>query len=712
MSAWVNTLLQGVMLGGLYTLFAAGLSLVFGIMRLVNLAHGDFIVLAAFVILTLMQAFGIDPFLATLLAAPLLFGLGYGLQSLLLNRTLDTDVLPPLLVTFGLSIIIQNALLEIFSADSQRLRAGAIETQSIPLGGGISVGTMQLLTLISAIGIILILNYLIYRTEIGRGFRATSDDPEVAQLMGIDNRVIFSLVTAIAMVVIAVAALHLGMRANFDPTIGPARLLYAFEAVIIGGLGSLWGTLAGGILIGVAQAVGAKLNPEWQILTGHLAFLAALVLRPQGLFAGHRGAWTAPETDILPRWCAWLGADAFTDRVRHGLKQAPRLVGRAWRRAAEKLAVFPPTTAGALISGHFACDGGRAGGEERFRVEIATGPSRRLAAAAVGVLVLLIALPALVGRDVLNDLIFVLTMLALAQFWNLLAGYGGLVSVGQQAFVGLGGYLVFAATVHLGVDALVAIPLCGLLAGAVALPTALIVFRLRGAYFAIGTWVIAEVFRLVVAQFKELGGGTGMSLPVLVTNQVLGIESVKALFDVRAAAARDIITYWSALALAVGTVALAYLILRSRHGLALSAIRDSEVAAESVGVDNFKIKLWVYVITAASTGMVGALIYLHKARISPDAAFSVLDWTAYVIFIVVIGGIGTIEGPIVGVLLFYVLQTNLAHFGTWYLMLLGLFAILVMLFAPRGIWGYLSQRYELTLFPIRRRLVERTVSDR
>ena len=712
MTAWVNTLLQGFMLGGLYTLFAAGLSLVFGIMRLVNLAHGDFIVLAAFVILTLMQAFGIGPFLATLLAAPLLFGLGYGLQRLLLNRTLDRGILPPLLVTFGLSIIIQNALLEIFSADSQRLRAGAIETDSIPLGGGIAVGTTQLLTLTFAIGVILILNHLIHRTEIGRGFRATSDDPEVAQLMGIDNRTIFSLVTAIAMVVIAVAALQLGMRANFDPTIGPARLLYAFEAVIIGGLGSLWGTLVGGILIGVAQAVGAKLNPEWQILTGHLAFLAALVLRPQGLFAGHRGASTGPEADISTRWCAWLRTGAITGRVRHGVKQAARLVSRAWRRAAENLATPHPTSTGASISVRSACDGGRAGGEERFRVEIATESSRRLAAAAVGVLVLLVALPVLVGRGVLNDLIFVLTMLALAQFWNLLAGYGGLVSVGQQAFVGLGGYLVFATSVHLGVDPLVAIPLCGLLAGAVALPTALIVFRLRGAYFAIGTWVIAEVFRLVVAQFKELGGGTGMSLPVLVTNQVAGIEWVKALFNVRASAARDIITYWSALALAVGTVALAYLILRSRHGLALAAIRDSEVAAESVGVDNFKTKLWVYVITAAATGMVGALIYLHKARISPDAAFSVLDWTAYVIFIVVIGGIGTIEGPIVGVLLFYVLQTNLAHFGTWYLMLLGLFAILVMLFAPRGIWGYLSQRYELTLFPIRRRLVEKTVSGR
>ena len=345
-------------------------------------------------------------------------------------------------------------------------------------------------------------------------------------------------------------------------------------------------------------------------------------------------------------------------------------------------------------------------GAGRYRIEVATPLSRHIGLAGVGLVALLVALPTFAGRDLLNDLIFVLTMLALAQYWNLLAGYAGLVSVGQQAFVGLGGYLLFALTLHAGLDPLVAILLAGLLAAALALPTALVVFRLSGAYFAIGTWVMAEVYRLVFAQFKQLGGGTGTSLPPFVTNEVAGIQWVKALFDVRTAAARDIITYWTALALAVGTILLVYLILRSRHGLALAAIRDSEAAAESVGVDNSRTKLWVYVVTAAATGMVGALIYLQKARISPDAAFSVLDWTAYVIFIVVIGGIGTIEGPIVGVLVFYVLQTNLAHFGTWYLILLGLFAILVMLFFPRGIWGYLSERYGLVVFPIRRRLVE------
>lgn len=343
--------------------------------------------------------------------------------------------------------------------------------------------------------------------------------------------------------------------------------------------------------------------------------------------------------------------------------------------------------------------------ESRYRIAVAAGGSRRVGVLCAVLLCVLIALPVYAGRDLINDLIFVFTMLALAQFWNLLAGYAGLVSVGQQAFVGLGGYLLFALSVHARIDPLAAIVLAGLAAAVIALPTALVVFRLRGAYFAIGTWVMAEVYRLVFAQFRQLGGGTGTSLPPYVTNEVAGIAWVRAFFDVRTSAARDMITYWAALALVIATILFVYLVLRSRYGLALAAIRDSETAAESVGVDNLKTKLKVYVATAAGTGMVGALIYLQKARISPDAAFSVLDWTAYVIFIVVIGGIGTIEGPIVGVLVFYVLQTNLAHFGTWYLILLGAFAIVTMLFAPRGIWGFLADRYGLSIFPTRRLLV-------
>jgi branched-chain amino acid transport system permease protein len=284
MTAWLDALIQGLLLGGLYALFAAGLSLIFGVMRLVNLAHGDLIVLAAFIILVVTDRFGLNPFVAVLIAAPILFLAGFALQHVLLNRTLGGDLLPPLLVTFGLSIIIQNGLLQIFSADSQRLRVGAIETASIPLGGGIAVGVVPLLTLLSAVAVIVLLNLIFYRTAIGRAFRATSDDPEVAQLMGIDHQRIFAVAMGLAFVVITIAALYLGLRANFDPSIGPARLLYAFEAVIIGGLGSFWGTLAGGIVLGLAQTIGAQIDPEWQILAGHLAFLAVLAIRPRGLF--------------------------------------------------------------------------------------------------------------------------------------------------------------------------------------------------------------------------------------------------------------------------------------------------------------------------------------------------------------------------------------------------------------------------------------------
>ena len=280
---WVDTILQGVLLGGLYALFAAGLSLVFGIMRLVNLAHGDLIVFGAYLILVVVSVLGLHPFLAAIIAAPVMFLFGWVLQKAVLNRTLGDDILPPLLVTFGLSIVIQNGLLESFSADSQRISMGALETASVSLGP-ISAGVLPLMTFGSAILVIVALNQLFYRTAIGRAFRATSDDPVTASLMGIRPDRVFATATAIAMLVVTIAALYLGTRANFDPNVGPARLIYAFEAVIIGGLGSLWGTLAGGIIIGVAQTLGAAINPEWQILAGHVAFLLVLLVRPRGLF--------------------------------------------------------------------------------------------------------------------------------------------------------------------------------------------------------------------------------------------------------------------------------------------------------------------------------------------------------------------------------------------------------------------------------------------
>jgi branched-chain amino acid transport system permease protein len=340
-----------------------------------------------------------------------------------------------------------------------------------------------------------------------------------------------------------------------------------------------------------------------------------------------------------------------------------------------------------------------------FHIET-SGSAGRLSAAIICVVLLVtVLLPVFASRDLIQNLIFLFYMMALAQCWNLLAGYAGLISVGQQAFVGLGGYLLFALTLPGGINPLLAIPLAGIISAALALPTALIVFRLRGAYFAIGTWVVAEVYRLVFAQFRSLGGGTGTSLDPSVTSSVPGIEWIKTLLDIRTPAARDIISYWLVLALVAGTLALVYFTLRSRRGLALGAIRDNETAAASLGVDIYRIKLGVYVATAAMTGMIGAMIYLQKARISPDAAFSVLDWTAYVIFTTVIGGIGTIEGPMIGAVIFYLMQRYLADFGAWYLIVLGALGIFVMLFAPKGLWGFVSERYHVTLFPTRRGLI-------
>jgi branched-chain amino acid transport system permease protein len=266
----------------------------------------------------------------------------------------------------------------------------------------------------------------------------------------------------------------------------------------------------------------------------------------------------------------------------------------------------------------------------------------------------------------------------------------------------------------LGLDPIPSILLGGIAAVLLAFPTAFFAFRLQGAYFAIGTWVIAEVTRLSIAQWKALGGGTGTSLPREATSDIMGVEVIRTLFDVREAAARDILAYWLALFLAVAVIGGIYALLRSRIGLGLAAVRDNIDAARSVGVDSGRIKWAVFLIASFGTGLTGALIYVQTARISPDAAFSVTDWTAYVIFIVVIGGIGTIEGPILGVLVFFLLQSTLSDYGSWYLLTLGLIAIAVMLFAPRGLWGLIAARTGLSLFPTRRRLIgtETTQEDK
>ncbi|MBU2941112.1 branched-chain amino acid ABC transporter permease [Shimia thalassica] len=280
---WLNAIVQGTLLGGLYALFAAGLSLIFGVMRLVNIAHGDMIILAAYLGLTVTTATGLHPLLALVLVVPTMGVIGYVLQRGLLNQTLGDDLLPPLLVTFGLSVIIQNGLLEVYSADPQKMDAGALETASVAVGG-LNLGVLPVLTFAAAVAAIWGLQWTFYHTALGRAFRAVSDNQDIAQLMGLNRRHIFGVAMALALGVTAIAGILLGIRTSFDPSIGGGRLIFGFEAVIIGGLGNLWGTLVGGVILGVAQTVGAKIDPGWQILSGHLAFLLILAIRPNGLF--------------------------------------------------------------------------------------------------------------------------------------------------------------------------------------------------------------------------------------------------------------------------------------------------------------------------------------------------------------------------------------------------------------------------------------------
>jgi branched-chain amino acid transport system permease protein len=328
------------------------------------------------------------------------------------------------------------------------------------------------------------------------------------------------------------------------------------------------------------------------------------------------------------------------------------------------------------------------------RVEHAT-PSSRVGVALIALaLVVLAVAPYWSDRQMLRLLAEIYAFVALASLWNLLAGYAGLVSVGQQAFIGLGGYVLFALAILLGVHPIAAILIAGPIGALVAIPVAALIFRLRGAYFAIGTWVVAEVFRLLASQVSVLGGGSGISLPAAV---VVAMAPSRQM--------REFEIYWLALTLTVIVLGAIVILLRSRHGLALTAIRDNELAAQSNGIDVWRIKFIVYVLTAFGTAMIGALIFLQKLRISPDTAFSVNDWTAFVIFITVIGGIGRIEGPIVGTIVFFLLRQALADLGSLYLLMMGAVAIVVMLWAPKGLWGMIAERLGWQALPLQRHLV-------
>jgi len=324
-----------------------------------------------------------------------------------------------------------------------------------------------------------------------------------------------------------------------------------------------------------------------------------------------------------------------------------------------------------------------------FAVEQHTRTSRIAAVAAVALVVILFSVPFWGSRALMLTVMELFWFIALTQMWNLLAGYGGLLSIGQQAYVGVGAYTLVLAALMWGVHPFVAVLLAGPVAGAVGWLGSKLLFRLQGAYFAIGTWVFAEVMRLLFANVSALGGGSGISI-------TSAVQQMEAWW-------RQAGTYWMALIMGVGTVLAVYVLLRGRYGLALTAVRDNQTAAQSLGISVRSVKTWVYVLAAALTGIVGALIFLTKLRVSPNDAFDV-NWSAMMIFIVVIGGVGTLEGPLIGVLIYFVLRNYLSDLGAWYMIVLGGLAMTTILFLRDGIWGWLSRRFDLHLFPVQRRL--------
>ena len=308
-------------------------------------------------------------------------------------------------------------------------------------------------------------------------------------------------------------------------------------------------------------------------------------------------------------------------------------------------------------------------------------------------LIACIAVPFWGGRQSMRLLCELFSYIALASLWNLLAGYAGLVSVGQQAFVGIGGYSLFLVGLWAERNPLIGVPVAGIVAILAAVPIALLLFRLRGPYFTIGSWVIAEIFQQIFLQVDAVGGGSGISLPAAIVRMIAANRNT-----------RESLVYWIVLGMMVVILALIVLLLRSRWGLALTALRDNELAAVSNGIDVKLTRLIVFVIAAFGTSMIGAMIFLQKMTITPASGFSMNNWTVNVIFMTVIGGIGRVEGPIIGAVIFFILREMLSDLGSAYLIMLGLVAIVVMLWAPKGIWGYLADRHGWQLFPLSRHL--------
>jgi branched-chain amino acid transport system permease protein len=700
---WVTQLINGVLLGGYYALLACGLSFMFGVMRIINLAHGDFAIVAACLVFLVADSIGIPPFVALIGVIPLMAGLGWLLQRGMLERSIRAGVLVPLLTTFGLAIVIENGLFEWLGADTRSLAPyiGDLAYDSWAITGHIYIGSLAALMFVVAVLLLGGLKLFLTATSLGRAIRATSADADTAELVGINARSVYAIAAAIAVALAGLAGVFLAMRETFTPYSGPTLLIFAFEAVVIGGIGSLSGTLVGGIVLGVAQTFGAQINPQGFLITGHVVFLAVLAGRlalaelrarghAHGIFAALAGGLSFAE---LSRQVT-LPVQLFS--VVRNPVITTRLV---WRRArsvhtglTKQLCLLVRRARGVIVSS-ISRPTGKGGFD--YNVERWTRTSARSTIVAGALLVVLAVGPFAFSANIVDSLTNLFIYLILAVMWNALAGYAGLVSVGQQAFIGLGAYFAIQLSYH-GVPVYPALLLGALIAGLLSLPISLLVLRLRGGEFAIAMWVVAELAHLLIILDPLINGETGVSLLAL---------------NAFAPDARRAYNYWIALATMVVLLALVFALLRGRFGASLQAIRDDEDAAKSVGVRVLAGKRIIFFLAAFGCALAGTFWLATLVSFQPRTYFGI-QWTAYMIFMVLAGGLGTFEGPILGGVIFFLIEYVFGETGVWYLMGLGAAAIFFALFLPRGIWGTIEDRFGMTLLPVGYRLqLTRPIAD-
>ena len=642
----VNLVLQGTLLGGYYALLACGLSFMFGVMKIINIAHGSLAVLAAFMLFVLAEQFDVNPFTALLIVLPVMACLGWLLQRGILERSARSGEIVPVLSTFGLAIVIENLLFEQFGADSRSLAPfiGDLSYSSWHLTGEINIGQLPALIFVVAFALLGGLQLILGYTPLGRVIRATAEDAATVELTGINSRKVNAAAAAIALVTVGIAGMSLAMRSTFDPYSAPLQLIFAFEATVIGGIGSLWGTLFGGIVLGVSQTLGSQIHPQGFLLAGHAIFMIVLFARQRVI------------SQIIQA--------AFK-----GFRKPSRIIST-------------PVT-----SFHNVMPGGSAKANIYF-IERWTNLSIAAALIVAAVCLVLAVAPAVVSPQVVDGLTTLFIYIILAVMWNALAGYGGLVSIGQQAFFGLGAYFAIRIS-EWGISVYPALVIAALAVGLSALPMSVFVLRLRAGEFAIGMWVLSELLRLIVNLDTLIQGDTGRSLIALSAYDMV---------------ARRNVTYWLALGSMIGFSGAVFLLLRSSTGSSIQAIRDNEKAATSVGVRTVPTKRIIFILAAVGCAMAGTLWLATSTTFQPRSFFSV-QWTAYMIFMVLVGGLGRFEGPILGAVIFFIFETLFGASGVWYLVGLGAIALFFALFVPRGIWGWFEDRYAVQLLPIGYRLL-------